>query len=95
VVTRLAAEGDPAAARITAKVARDLASLALHAARRLFTPQESFDLVAAGGLLNAGEMILGPLRAGLAEEFPRARLLIGTEAPAVALGRLVIHDTLS
>ncbi len=92
VVTRLAAEGDVPAARIAAKVAGDLAKLALHAARRLFTPQESFDLVAAGGLLNAGELILGPLRSGLAQEFPQARLVVGNEAPAVALGRLAIND---
>lgn len=92
VVTRLAAEGDALAARIAAKVARDLANLALHAARRLFTPEESFDAAAAGGLLNAGEMILGPLREGLADEFPHARWRIGTEEPAVALGRLAIHD---
>jgi N-acetylglucosamine kinase-like BadF-type ATPase len=92
VVTRLAAEGDPLAGRITAKVAADLAALALHAARQLFTPPESFDLAAAGGLLNAGELILAPLRAGLAAEFPLARLVIGTEAPAVALGRLALED---
>ena len=94
VVTRLAAEGDPLASRISAKVANDLAALALHAARQLFSPPESFDLAAAGGLLNAGELILRPLRAGLAAEFPHARLVIGTEPPAVALGRLAIENIL-
>jgi N-acetylglucosamine kinase-like BadF-type ATPase len=92
VVTGLAARGDVLAGRITSKVAGDLASLALHAARRLFSPDEGFDVAAAGGLLNAGDLILGPLRAGLADEFPLARLVIGKEAPAVALGRLAIND---
>jgi len=92
VVTRLAAEGDAPASRIVAKVSGDLAALALHAARQLFTSQESFAVAAAGGLLNAGEMILGPLRAGLRREFPQARLVVGDEAPAVALGRLAIAD---
>jgi N-acetylglucosamine kinase-like BadF-type ATPase len=92
VVTRLAAEGDAPAVRIMAKVANDLANLALHAARQLFSPEESFDVAAAGGLLNAGDMLLNPLRAGLAYEFPHARLIVGIEAPAVALGRLAIHD---
>lgn len=92
VVTRLAGEGDALALRIITKVSNDLASLALHAARRLFTAEERFDVAAAGGLLNAGEMILGPLRACLAKEFPNARLTLGKEAPAVALGRLTIHD---
>jgi N-acetylglucosamine kinase-like BadF-type ATPase len=94
VVTRLAADGDAVALRIVAKVAADLASLALHAARQLFSPQESFDVAAAGGLLNAGEMIVGVLRAGLAREFPSARLVVGAEAPAVALGRLALNDIL-
>jgi N-acetylglucosamine kinase-like BadF-type ATPase len=92
VVTRLAAEGDVLAIRIVAKVSGDLAALTLHAARQLFSPEESFQVAAAGGLLNAGEMILSPLRAGLAQEFPLARLVVGTEAPAVALGRLALYD---
>ncbi len=91
-VTRLAAENDPLALRVTGKVASDLAALALHSARQLFRSNEAFDLAAAGGLLNAGELVLGPLRQGLAHEFPLARLTIGMEAPAVALARLALYD---
>jgi len=94
VVTHLAAEGDAPAIRIVAKVSADLAALALHAARQLFSAEESFEVAAAGGLLNAGEMILAPLRAGLAREFPHARLVVGAEEPAVALGRLALFDIL-
>jgi N-acetylglucosamine kinase-like BadF-type ATPase len=92
VVTRLAAEGDPAAARITAKVAQDLANLALHVACSLFTPAETFAVAGAGGLFNAGEMIAGPLREQLAVEFPASQFVIGTAAPALALGRLALRD---
>lgn len=92
IVTRLAAEGDVVAQRIVCKVANDLAALPLHVARQLFAPQETFNVVAAGGLLNAGEMILKPLRDGLVKDFPHARLHIGTEEPAVALGRLTLYD---
>ena len=92
LVTHLAAEGDPLAARITSKVANDLASLALHAALHLFQPAQAFDVAAAGGLFNAGELILGPLRAKLTEKFPLARLIVGTQAPAAALGRLALYD---
>jgi N-acetylglucosamine kinase-like BadF-type ATPase len=92
VVTHLAAEGDPIAVRITAKVAQDMANLALHAARQLFTAEETFDVAAAGGLLKAGDLILSPLRTGLADEFPHARLVVGSEEPAIALGRLAIFD---
>ena len=92
VVTGLAAQGDPLAARLTAEAAADLTALALHAARRLFHPEESFDVAIAGGLTNAGELVLGPFRQGLTQEFPRAILHIGAEAPAVALGRLALYD---
>ena len=90
LVTKLAEQGDELAGRITAKVADDLASLALHAARRLFDPQEVFQVAASGGLLKAGEVILSPLRQGLGAEFPQAELILGTEEPAVALGKLAL-----
>ena len=91
VVTRLASNRDVVAKRITDKVANDLAALGLHAARRLFCAEETFVMVTAGGLVNAGDLILGPLRQGLARAFPRAEFKIGTEQPAVALGRLALY----
>jgi N-acetylglucosamine kinase-like BadF-type ATPase len=91
-VTALAAQQDPLAARLTGKVAADLAELALHAARRLFQPGETFAVVVAGGLVNAGDLLLGALRQRLVAEFPNAQLQIGSEAPAVALGRLALYD---
>jgi hypothetical protein len=36
--------------------------------------------------------MLGPLRDGLAGSYPLAKLYIGREEPAVALGRLALHD---
>ena len=91
VVTRLAGEGDVVATRICRKTAADLAQLVLHAARQLFQENEPFDVVAAGGMTNAGELVLGPLRLGLKKEFPHAVLRIGTEPPAAALGRLALY----
>ncbi len=91
VVARLADSGDVAAARIMSKVAADLTALMLHVTRKLFVPTEPFDVAAAGGLLNAGELIIAPLRQTLACEFPHARFIIGVEEPAVALGCLLLH----
>ncbi len=90
LVTRLAAEGDPLAIRLAAQAAADLAALALHAAHSLFGPKERFDVVVAGGLTKAGDLLLGPLRERLAQEFPLGAFAVGTEAPAVALGRLAL-----
>jgi N-acetylglucosamine kinase-like BadF-type ATPase len=91
-VTRLAALGDPAAARLTRQAANELADLALHAARRLFAPDEEFVVAAAGGMTAAGDLVLGPLKVALAHEFPRAELRIGTLPPAEALGLLVLNE---
>ena len=92
VVSRLALEGDPLARRIISKAADDLAALALFAARKLFSAEEAFDVVIAGGLVKAGELILASLRNKLGEEFPKSSLKVGSEQPALALGRLSLHD---
>jgi N-acetylglucosamine kinase-like BadF-type ATPase len=92
VVTRLAQEGDAAALLLAGKVAGDLAALALEACRRLFAPGETFELVIAGGLTHAGDLILAPLKQALANEFPLAAFSIGREQPAVALGRLALWN---
>lgn len=90
LVTRLAAAGDALAARLTAQTAADLAALALHAARSAFRPDERCDVVVAGGLTKAGDLLLAQMRERLALEYPLATFSIGSEAPAVALGRLAL-----
>lgn len=91
LVTRLAKEGDAVCLRLTEQVVEDLGSLMLHAARRLFRPEEAFHVAIAGGLVNAGELLLAPLRTRLTAAYPRATLLVGLEEPAVALGRLEVY----
>ncbi len=92
VVSELAVKKDPLATQIVKKVCADLTALALHTARQLFSPQEKFDVVFAGGLLNAGSIIIQPVRRSIKREFPQANLIIGREQPAVALGKLAIFD---
>ena len=92
LVSRLAEQGDPVAKIIIAKVAADLASLVLNAAGRLFTPSETFDVVMAGGLVDAGALILKPLQQKLAGVYPKMVFKTGSEAPAAALGRLLLYD---
>jgi N-acetylglucosamine kinase-like BadF-type ATPase len=91
VVTRLAGEGDAEAALLCQETANDLAGLGLHAARQLFQPDEHFPLIVAGGMTGAGDLLLGRLRHGLEKEFSHASLIIGTQPPAEALGRLALY----
>ena len=93
-VTALAAQGDEAAARLSARAAADLSALALHAARQFFKREEAFQVVAAGGLTSAGDLLMAALRADLAQDFPRAVLRIASDPPAVALGRLAQDEPL-
>lgn len=94
IVTRLANQGDPLAAQLTSATVADLAALAMHATRSLFAATERFDVVIAGGLTNAGNLVLGPIRQRFAQEFCNAVVAVGDEAPAVALGRLALsHRT--
>ena len=58
----------------------------MHVVRRLFDAAETFDVVVAGGLTNAGDLILGPLRSQMAQEFPNA-VITGVDEPAAALAR--------
>ena len=92
VVLELAAQNDPVALQITQKVSGDLAALALHAARQLFESCDTFDVVVAGGLTNAGDLVLAPLKEGLAKEFPHSNFHIGEEDPATALGQLALYN---
>ena len=92
LVNRLADQGDPMAKIITAKIAADLAGLVLNAAGRLFSANETFDVVMAGGLVNAGAVILKPLQQKLADAYPKIVFKTGSEAPAAALGRLLLYD---
>jgi N-acetylglucosamine kinase-like BadF-type ATPase len=90
LVTHLADQGDLMALQITAKIASDLAALVLSAAGRLFGSDERFDVVMAGGMVNAGEVVLAPLRQKLLKVFPHLVFRTGSEAPAVSLGRLAL-----
>jgi N-acetylglucosamine kinase-like BadF-type ATPase len=91
-VVRTATADDAVANRLVAATVEDLADLALHAARRSFSAAEPFVVAVAGGLLNAGDVVLGPLRQKITAAFPCATVVTGTEEPAVALGRLALYD---
>lgn len=88
IATRLAAEGDELAASLVARTANDLAGLAVYTAQALFRENEHFDLVVAGGMTRAGDLILDPLRRAFRAAFPQVLLQVGEEDPALALAKL-------
>lgn len=72
LVVQAAADGDPVAARIVTWAGTELALTALSVIKRLFEPGERVSVAITGGVFGAGEAILGPFRATLAEQWPGA-----------------------
>lgn len=76
-VVDLARAGDGEALRIVTGAGRDLAMLAVGAARQLFPNSEPVDVYPTGGVFRAGEILLGPfaetlaVRPGLTVRAPR------------------------
>jgi N-acetylglucosamine kinase-like BadF-type ATPase len=87
-IVRLAKQDDPVALQITQKVSHDLAALVIHAAQQLFEPEDTFDVVIAGGMTSAGDLLIGSLKTDLAKKFPQSNFHIGSEEPGIALGNL-------
>ncbi len=95
IVVNLAREGDPACMALVTRVGEDLAALALFCARQLFSAEDQFQLVVAGGMTNAGDLLLAHMREGFARAFPAVRMQIGNQDPAESLAGLARHDLLS
>jgi|YNPNPStandDraft_1061719.scaffolds.fasta_scaffold37224_2 N-acetylglucosamine kinase-like BadF-type ATPase len=88
VVMQAAVEGDAAAQAIARHAARELSWGVLVVARRLYCPQESFQVVLAGGVFKAGEVLIAPFREAVVAEFPHAQICPARFRPAEALARL-------
>lgn len=74
VAAEAAAEGDPVAQQILKEAAEELARLAWAGLRKLEKAEAPFPVYPAGGIFKAGEPLLGPFRAALAQLAPRAVL---------------------
>lgn len=88
-VSEAAQEGDESAAQILTDAGRELADMALFVAGKLFEPDEDFPLVLAGGVFNAGELVIEQIRTPFSERFPCSRILRAEMRPGEAVARLV------
>jgi hypothetical protein len=83
LVISQAAAGDQVAADCVAWAGRALADLALGVIRQLDLQAQVFETVLIGSLYQAGPLLIEPMRAALATEAPRARLVRLTAPPVV------------
>jgi N-acetylglucosamine kinase-like BadF-type ATPase len=85
-----AREGDEAAMRIYEDAARSLGSDAAFVARALFDPGDEFPVVLAGGVFEAGDLIVPVLAETVHAEFPRADVMRTQVSPAEGAARIAL-----
>lgn len=94
-VSRAADAGDRVARRILREAGETLGDDLLVVARKLFTSEEVFPVVLGGGVFQAGEWVIAPLRQRVLAEFPRAHIILPDVSPAVGLARLALKEVMS
>ena len=82
VVVQVARANDPVARDILRRAGRHLADSALAVIRRLDMEDEAFELVLAGSVWQAGELIQAPMRETVRRSAPRVRFVRPTRRPA-------------
>lgn len=91
-VSQAADAGDRVAQRILREAGETLGNDVLVVARKLFTPEEIFPVVLGGGVFQAGEWVIAPLRERILAEYPKAQIILPDVSPAVGLARLALHE---
>ncbi|MGB9619298.1 MAG: BadF/BadG/BcrA/BcrD ATPase family protein, partial [Armatimonadota bacterium] len=89
MVSEAANAGDEAAIEIIIDAGKALGELAAFVAGRVFEREDTFPVVLAGGVFNAGDLLIDPLKAVMAPQFPKAEFTIAKMSPGEAVARLV------
>jgi len=87
-VSKAAGMGDEAAIQIIEEAGEMLGEMAAFVARQIFTENDGFPVVLAGGVFNMGRLVLDPIRAVILPQFPKAKALIAKMKPGEAVARL-------
>ncbi len=87
-VAEAANTGDEAAIEIIRGAGETLGELVAFVASRVFERGDEFPVVLAGGVFRAGDLLIEPLKAVVAPEFPKAGFVVATMSPGEAVARL-------
>lgn len=88
IAVRAAQEGDQVALKILQDAADELAKAAIAVIEQLRINEETFPVAYVGGVFEAGELILAPLRAEIKKVAPRAELAPPQEPPVLGAVKL-------
>ena len=91
LVIEAARSGDAVANEILDRAGRALADCVLAVARRLRLNETTFPVAYVGGVFNAEDMLLGPMRASIAREAPRATLMPPKNTPVEGAAMMAIR----
>jgi N-acetylglucosamine kinase-like BadF-type ATPase len=91
IVFDAAEAGDAVAREILDHAASELALCVLAVARRLKLVDRAFPVAYVGGVFNAGELLLGPLRAAITAEAKRATLQQPLRTPVEGAAQMAIR----
>ncbi len=91
-VSSAANAGDKTSLEIIESAGECLGELAAFIARKLFSEQDSFPFVLAGGVFNIGKLVIDPIKAVLRPQFPKSNLVIAKMRPGEAIARLAARE---
>ncbi|MDH7601649.1 MAG: BadF/BadG/BcrA/BcrD ATPase family protein [Armatimonadota bacterium] len=89
-VAECARQGDEAALEILRYAGTALGELAAFVAGRIFDRADRFPVVLAGGVFNAGDLVVEPLRAVVSAQFPGADYAAARMNPGEAAARVTL-----
>lgn len=91
LVIEAARSGDEVAAEILERGGRELGECVLAVARRLNLTEKEFPVAYVGGAFNAGDLLLGPMRAVLAAQAPGATLIQPKNTPVEGAAMMAVR----
>ncbi|HEU4521731.1 MAG TPA: BadF/BadG/BcrA/BcrD ATPase family protein [Thermoanaerobaculia bacterium] len=91
LVIQAASQGDEVANEILDRAGRELGECVLAVARRLKLTGQDFPVAHVGGAFNAGDLLLGPMRATLEREAPGAALQQPARTPVEGAAMMAIR----
>ncbi|MBX2999720.1 MAG: hypothetical protein KF893_14470 [Caldilineaceae bacterium] len=90
LVIETAHEGDPYARSLIERGCNEMADCVLAVARRLHMDEGPSELALVGGIFQAGEIVLQPMRAAVHARLPHCRVLHAEQPPVLGAGILAL-----
>lgn len=92
LVTETAQEGDPHALSLIKRGCEEMADCVLAVARHLHMDEGATELALVGGIFQAGEIVLQPMRTAVHARLPHCQVLHAEQPPVLGAGILALRS---